>query len=636
MVLDIQTVNDRVYKMMYDGSARNEAFDAYNQMYKSGWDLPPEIRALPWVQKVINSDPYDAIQTGVRIISTISGSIKFQPLAPGAANRARAGEIEKVLKWQLRSANRRRSRTLEAELARMALVYDMTAVKTVDLEHEIKEKKVLKLPTKREEAALAQGRFMCVPFDSRDVYFQWSNLGLEAVCIVQHKHAKEVLDEWGEKAKAHEGLVALARETHDQDWVTYYDYVDLETRSVYVDAGRVWGGVANNPQTRWTIEHGKNPLPFINYAIRGGSELENDGQHKYQPLLYPVYATGAWDIKNIVQTLGVSEVIAHTGSPKFVEEGPNSQQAQIDFFTPERIAKMASGNILRTLPPVAVDAALQNVEAMLSSQLDKQMVSSILQGGDLPAGVAFATLNLVTQTAIGVLKPAKYLVETTLAEVYTQMLKWAEYTGKDIWGYGTSGENDGEQLSIKADELDGKAIYIDVELHPDAPTDKAQKVNTASIMVSQLGMSQSSAMDEIGVEDPDEELKKGMFEQLMQHEFELRLEAERLDLQNQKALEMQAEQMKLETMMQQAMQQLQQQPPQQVAQPEQMQLPMGQEPGPEQMELPFGVQAGEGPSPGGEGFIPEQGGQSPAGFAPEDNAEGAGFPVGEPPEGEGF
>ena len=143
MVLSIEEVVSKNYTMIVNGSNRNVAFDAYNQMYKSGWDLPPEVKAMPWIQKVINSDPYDAVQTGIRIISTITGSIRFQPLAPGAANREKAGKIEKVLKWQLRSANRRRPRTIEAEMAKMALVYDLCALKIVDLEYEIKEKKSL-------------------------------------------------------------------------------------------------------------------------------------------------------------------------------------------------------------------------------------------------------------------------------------------------------------------------------------------------------------------------------------------------------------------------------------------------------------------------------------------------------------
>ena len=631
MVLNIQQVNDKIYTMIVNGSNRNVAFDAYNQMYKSGWDLPAEVKAMPWIQKVINSDPYDAVQTGIRIISTITGSIRFQPLAPGAANRAKAGRVEKVLKWQLRSANRRRRRTVEAEMAKMALVYDLCALKIVDLQYEIKEKQSLGLSTKDEEYALSQGRFMVIPYDSRDVFFEWDNLGLKSVLIVQHRHASDVVSEWGTKASQHAGLTDLALKTHDQDWVTYYDYTDLHTRAVYVDAGRQWGGTANNPDARYVLTHGKNPLPFINFAIRGGTDLETDGTHQYQPLLYPVYATGAWDIKNIVQTLGVSEVIAHTGSPKFVEEGPNSQMAQIDFFSPERIAKMAAGNQLRTLPPFGVEQALGNVEAMLSAQLDKQMVSSILQGGDLPAGIAFATLNLVTQTAIGVLKPAKYLVETVLAEMYTQMMKWAEFTEKDIWGYEVGGDDDGNQLVIKANEVDSNAIYIDVELHPDAPTDKAQKVNTAGIMIQQLGMSKASALDEVGVEDPEEEIKKGMFEQMVQHKFELQLQEEIIDMQNRKQLELQAQTMKLDMMMQQAMQQQeqQQQPPQEGPSQAPPQGVVGE-------EGEFGVEAGAGPSPQGEGFEAGLGGQSTAAFAPEDNAEGAGFPQPAAPEGEGF
>jgi hypothetical protein len=627
--LSIEKVLDKVYKMAIDGGGRNTAFHAYNQMYKSGWDLPPEVRAMPWIQKVVNSDPYDAIQTGVRIISTIAGSIRFQPLAPGAENRARAGKIEKILKWQLKSTNRRRSRTIEAEMGKMALLYDMCALKTVDLEYEIKEKKRLQLDTKEEEDALALGRFMVVPFDSRDVYFEWSNLGLRSVCVIQHRHAHEVVAEWGKKAEQHPALVKLALETHDTDWVTYYDYTDLHTRSVWVEEGRTFSGVpggSSGTSGRWQLDHGKNPLPFINWAIRGGTDLEADGTHKYQPLLYPVYATGAWDIKNIVQTLGVSEVIAHTGSPKYVETGPNSQQADIDFFSPERIAKMAAGNTLQTLQPIQVDQALQNVEAMLSAQLDKQMVSQVLQGGALPAGIAFATLNLVTQTAIGVLKPAKYLVETVLAEMYTQMLKWAEFTGKDIEGYVVGGDNDGEQLVIESDTLDGKSIYIDVELHPDAPTDRAQKVNTAQIMVTQLGFSQASALDEVGVEDPEEEINKGIFERMVQHEVELELQSEILDMQNQKALELEAERMKMQMAQQQAMMKMQQQAAQQQQQAAQQQQ-QPQDPGAQQVgqSIPQDLEAPPGALQGGG----QQGIPNEAPFAqgaPGENAEGAGFP----------
>ena len=614
----IEQVTQLAYKKMVDNTPRNIAFDAYMQMYKSGWELPYEVRMLPWIQKVINSDPYDAIQTGIRIIATLPPSIRFQPLAPGPANRKAAGVIEKVAKWQLKSANRRRSRTVEFELSKQALLFDMCAVKVVDLEEEIKQKSILNASTKREELALAKGRFMIIPYDSRDVHPIWSNIGLEGVLVVQHRRAQEILDEFGTKASQFPELVKLAQEPHDRDWVTYYDYVDAETRSIWVDEGRTFTTPRASQQARWVIDHGKNPIGFVNWSIKGGSELETDPMHKFQPLLYPVYATGAWDIKNIVQTLGVSEVIAHTGSPRFVEEGPNQQVGDTDFMSPERINKMPPGNTLKALQPPSVDNALQNVEAMLSAQLDKAMISSILQGGDLPAGVAFASLNLITQTAIGVLTPAKDLAQKTLAGMFEIMLEWVIFTKKPIYGFDTKGKADGTELSIEPDQLDSASIYIDVELHPDSPTDKAQKVNTAGVMVTQMGLSQESALEEVGYEDPSEEIKKGIFERFTMHEVEMIMEQERLQLQNAMEAERMQMQFEIETaqMEQQAALQQQQMEQQQAAEQQQ------------------GEQGGEGmfqgPLPGeGEGQAPQQG-QPQVPFAqgaPAENAEGAGNPA---------
>ena len=614
----IEEVTQLAYKQMVENTPRNIAFDAFMQMYHSGWELPHEVRMLPWIQKVINSDPYDAIQTGVRIISTLPPSIRFQPLAPGPANREAAGVIEKVAKWQLKSANRRRSRTVEHELSRMSLIFDMCAVKVVDIQEEIKQKKLINASTAREEQALAKGRFMIIPYDSRDIHPIWSNVGLEGVLVVQHRRAQEILDEFGSKASAHPELVKLSVAAHDRDWVTYYDYVDRETRSIWVDEGRTFTTPRASQQARWVIDHGANPHGFINWSIKGGSELETDPMHKFQPLLYPVYATGAWDIKNIIQTLGVSEVIAHTGSPRFVEEGPNQQVADIDYMTPERIAKMPPGNALKALMPPGIDQALQNVEAMLSAQMDKATVSAVLQGGDLPAGVAFASLNLITQTAIGVLTPAKDLTQKTLAGMFEIMLEWVIYTKKPIYGFDTKGKKNGTELAIKPEELDSASIYIDVELHPDSPTDKAQKVNTAGVMVKELGLSQESALEEVGFEDPVEEIKKGIFERFVMHEVEMELEKERLQLQN----AMEAERMQMQFEMQTA--QMEQQA---ALQEKQMAQQQAQE-GAEQQEGMFqGAMPGEGEAPPGQ--EPQQGmPQVPfAQGAPAENAAGAGNPA---------
>lgn len=606
--MQAKQIHSLAYKLMYDNANRNVALEAYMSMYKSGWDLPPEVRGLPWIQKVINSDPFDAIQTGVRILATIPLSIRYQPLLGGELNRQRAEVIEKVLKWQIANANRRRAKTIEAELAKQSLLFEFVTAKTVDVEWELERRKSIAGETKRLEQYRELGRFKIVPYDGRSIFPLWSDGLLEGVLVVQHRRAMDVLNDWGDRARQFPDLEKLAYAQYGTDWVTYYEWQDYRDTMVWARPGQQWGYPNSNDIEHWVLDSGETPTPFLPWTVLGGSELETDSAHKHVPLLYPVYATGAWDIKNIVQTLGVSEVIAHSGAPRYVEEGPNQQQAMIDYGEPERIAKMPAGNILKPLPPPMLDNALQAVEAMMSAQIDKSTVARILQGGDIPSGTAFATLNLATQTAVGVLSPFKDLTQKALAHICTTMLKWVAHTDKDLTGYSMDRETMGEQARINADEVEPQSIYIDVILHPDTPTDKQQKINSAAIAVAQLDMSIETALDEIGIEDPRAEMRKRMFEKLAQHELDLQFQREIMEMQQE--LQLQAEQasMAMQMEMQQAMQ------PQEPA----FQQPnMGGPPQGLPDEAGFAT---------GQGFNPAMGGGPPAGAAPLANAEGAGNP----------
>lgn len=608
--------------MMIDGNNRNIAFDAYRQMYHSGWDLPEAVRNIEWIQKVVTADCYDAIQTGMRILATIPLSLTYQPLAPGQHNKERAGEIETVLKWNLMSANKRRSRSVESEIAKNALLYDFAAVRVTDLEYEINERKKLKLDTRREVAALAHGRFAMTPYDSRSVFAEWSDLMLERVLIVQHKHASEILDEWGGMARQYPELVDLAKQPYGGDWVTFYDYYDYDSRASWVAQGRRWSVPYAEGHQRWVLNHGNAPTPFLPFAIRGGSTLETDSVHAYQPLLYPVYATGAWDIKNIVRSLEVSEVIAHTGSPRLAEEGPNQQVGLVDYMSPDRVVKMPPGNTLRQIQPAQIDAALGNVDALLSAQIHKSTISEVLQGGDLPAGTAFATLNLMTQTAVGVLKPFKYLSEQTLSDMFGVMMKWVAFTERDLGGYGTGIENSGQEYYIMADEIEPESIYLSVELHPDTPTDRAQKITAAVTAVNGLDLSRETGLEEIGIEDPQAEMKRRASEMIFEHEMTMEFERERLQMESEIQVQTQAMVMQI----QQAAAAAQQAKEQGAAEG-----PVG---GPEGAGVePGGFQGEVSPEGNLQGLNPAEGAPPPGMFSPEQNAEGAGTPVA--PEGGG-
>jgi hypothetical protein len=358
----------------------------------------------------------------------------------------------------------------------------------------------------------------------------------------------------------------------------------------------------------------------------GGSTLEEEPEYMYQPLLTAVYQTGVWDTQNIVRSLMASEVIARTGSPRFSDEGNNPKEADIDYLHPERIAKPAPGNTLRELSTQEMDAALANVEQIMAAQIDKSTVSRILQGGgNLPTGIAFATLNLATQSALGVLKPFKDLAQKGLAEIFTLMLLWTEHTGEPLYALSNNKKDKksrGQQMMVDPKDIDPKAIYIEVEMHPDAPTDRQQRVNTAVVAVERLDMPIADALEEIGVTDPSLAMKKRLKERWVRHYTDLMMQKQIAEMQA--GVQIQTQQAIME------MQQAQMQAQQQAQQEAQMQGGgMGMEGSPMGMSgaIPPGINGGwdvaigPGGAAQGQGINPAMGGMTPATGAPEETRE---------------
>jgi len=192
------------------------------------------------------------------------------------------------------------------------------------------------------------------------------------------------------------------------------------------------------------------------------------------------------------------------------------------------------------------------------------MLSRILKGGDTYSGEAFASLNLRTQTAIGALKPAKDLSEKALAEMFVLMLLWVEYTEKALEAFGIEKDDNGKQYFIEPEEIEPTALYVEVELTPDVPTDRQQRINASSMAVEALGYSKESALEDIGVEDPQAMQIQQFKEQLLQQKMEEYIQQKQMAMQ----MQMQQAQMQMQMQAQQAM--AQQQQPQQGVMPGQM------------------------------------------------------------------
>jgi len=489
--------------MIEADSKRDQLYDKIIKIHHLDWNLPQELAMEGRLKKVTSTDPYDSVEAVKRVFASLPPKVKLIPLKDDEANKALANERERNLKWQLRSANRLRSETVENEFMESAILFKGVAGMVLDLEWQLKVAKSLKKNTTAIERALRTSRFAINTYAPRDVHVRRSNYGVNTVLLCQKRTPHSILDEWGDVGRS-----ALAKLDEEAKSVYYFDLMDGEIRLVYFTVE-----MDGNPN--WIMNPTEHELDFDPWcAILGGTSMESDPSHQFKPMLYPLVQTDMWENLNILDTLFLNDVVAVASAPKFVEEGNNPDYAEIDFTDPAKPAKAPPGNVLKPIQISEINRGVAELRDRLSMQMEFATVSKSIRGGMLPSGMSFSAYNLNMQVAENQMRPAKTLCERGLAEIFTKMLLWANHTGVPLVAYGTDKQDLGREYRIEPDEIDTTAIYIDVELTPTTPTDEMRRANVGSLL-AQLGASSESILEQIGFEDPQAEMEKRYFEDEM-------------------------------------------------------------------------------------------------------------------------
>jgi hypothetical protein len=238
MVFKLEHYQELAEKMIKADTERDRANDQYDQMDHVYWEGPSELRKIQWFRAVPSTDPHDAISAGVRVLSALEEDVSLQPLAANVETKKTANDNEKILKWQMDEANKRRQGTVQRSVVRSALKYDEVIAQVIDLKEQIKNKETFGGDTKREKAALRYGRFVVNTYHPNDVHVQHSNLMPEAVLLVQKRFAKDVVREWGKLAKD-------LKDAEDDEKVTYYDYMDYDDHVIWCETEHSSGGERN-------------------------------------------------------------------------------------------------------------------------------------------------------------------------------------------------------------------------------------------------------------------------------------------------------------------------------------------------------------------------------------------------------
>jgi len=558
--------------MIEADTERDQAFEAYEDMWHADWELPSPLGREMWIRKVVSTEPHDSIRLGTNVLSTLDPVITYQPLANNTPTKELANQWEKNLLWQLKSASKRRPVSVIRDCVQSALLYDEVCAQVIDLDYQIKQKQHAGAKTNRLKAARRYGRFLVNVYNPRDVHVRNSNMMPEAVLLAQVKRAQDVVDEFGDVAQqALGGYISDSKDQNRDAFVVLFDYWDYEVRCVWAipsdGRGTRPGNTGQDTQVGTNVSlstrgkkrsgtSGAEPmviipptehkLDFMPWALRmGGSNLERDEEHRRHPLLYPIYQSGIWKHQNISRTLYFSEVISHASAPRLKEEGTNPQRTEIDYGDPSKKADVPPGNVLTPIPPPPIDTALSEIDDRMKNAISASTVGQLT---GLPSGASFAALNLFTQTELSKLKPYQQLAEDSIADVLEIMLLWCAYTEMPLYAYGTGKDDKGQEYVIDPQEIPTDAIYIDVELKPDVPTDRLQRINAASIAVNTLNYPIEMALEDIGVNDPQTAINQRYYEILFKHQVDMLMQSQIMELQAGIA-QQQAEQ---EMMMQQA------------------------------------------------------------------------------------
>lgn len=562
-IKEIKKLADVVIK---DNVDLHNQYLAMENMVHGIWALPGDLEDTEGVHKVVNNDPYNAMNALRRVMSKDLPKIKMHPLAPNLATRDKTDNMERGLKWMYKQLSKRRETDLTADLAWASGLYGQIIGETIFVPDEIEAYEAMGADTSQLKRWMAlSGPFMVDLHNPRNAFVFRNGWVNEGLLTRKTMRIQEALGFWGKRASGlEEKLNGLSPAEQKRAWVTIFDYRDDKERYV-------WGVVLQHSSDRTPTEHAspietqssvtimeraKHEKPFPNWFGRiTGNGMESQTEYKVNPMLKTIVDTGLWDTANSVETMIMSKAIKLFGRSGLAEEGPNPLPTEQDFDAENMgdILKVSPGNTIKPLAQEVLDEALLLLSDRTKQEMDRSTVSRLLQTGEFPAGTAASAINIITQSALESIGPFKRHVEGVIEDILSHMLMHIHYSGEALVVDGAASLGQ-PQIIIEPADINPDYIYIDAELTAVMPTDMVARAN-AGRMMTEMGFPRARVLEQQGVQDPLQAMKEARQEQFLDAKHAQKLA--RIEMETQ--LEMQAAQMQMQMQAQQMAQQQQQQ-----------------------------------------------------------------------------
>jgi hypothetical protein len=479
---------------------RNDKFGESDEMWHVEWEPPASLSKRDWIIPAPTSDPHDQMLSGISMLSNNKETRHFNPYDDTPEAKNLSDRVEKALAWNFRQAARRRRTSIIRDMISSAIRYDAIFYEVVFLPYQAE---LFGFSRAREKAIKRYGNVAYVLHHPKNIYPRFSDYMMESVLSVQTMSLQKAIDFFGDKIKNTDDMSAE---------ITVYDYWDLEKRAVWFsDSGNVSdGNIIIDPEEK----DGEHGLPFIPWVCRvGGSTLEEDEENQYTPLCYATINSKAWKLQNVVRTIVLSEAIARMSSPRWGAFGPGASSVRVEYGDPAaHLVAEEEGTRVEAYNAVPIDQNLMNMVSMFRVDMDKAGLSALMQGGSMPSGTAYATYNIKMQSDMARLYPARELAQEAITDGDILDMQWHKHRGLDLVGYGMSKDDKYTKYVVKPKEYDIDKIHLEVELNPDIPIDRNQRINGAINLHERLGVPLEEVYSELGYEQPSDMMKQALFE----------------------------------------------------------------------------------------------------------------------------
>ena len=473
---------------------RDTMFEALDSYRRGEWEMPDELDEIDWVHE--SRDPIFAQQgdSAKHILSDVNPSISLLPYNPGGEGKDVADKHEKGLRWLLDSASRRGQATIVEEIVASAVDYSSVAGQVIYLPQQIKDVKAAGGNPKRYEAMLRRGPFAAVLHNPRMVHARYSAMGAEEVELKTEDDPHNIVDLWGEKADGLKKLMTKMKGT-DVGPATLRDYTSYEYRAVWVELD---GETIEIERKEW-------PWPFMNWVMRrGGTSLEEKEQFKYKPLLANMYHFDLYDDINRVRSLRFSDQIRTAARAWDVFQSDSRTSPDIDTSTGDVVVHIKEDEAMTPRNAKPPDPSMADLYVGLIGDVQRSGLSNILLGSEVPTGAAFSSIDLVTSSALKILRAPQMLAQNALADFLEIMLLYIHYDNSEVISYGTGKEDTGDIYLIDGADIEPKNLYISVKLEADLPTDFQARTVTGRAQIEAGINSRENVMESIGVKNVSE------------------------------------------------------------------------------------------------------------------------------------